>query len=187
MQDSIFYFLIPFAFCIYMLIKGMKDQNEEYAEAAKVLSPTPTSQPKFDVEGEILATLREMNCTPECTPYGKGTEILFVYQGETLFINTEGGHRIVNITDPYWYNVDQDDIDKFSALRKAINQVNKDLIGTTLYYRRKEDVKKFLVSSIDRIIVANDPEETKHSIETAISGFFHAQRCLDREMLKQGM
>ena len=63
--------------------------------------------------------------------------------------------------------------------------MNKDLIGTTLFYNLNERDQKIHVSSIDRIIVANDSNETKHSIESAIGGFFRAHRCFERELQKQ--
>lgn len=175
---------------IIMGISILRDRIKEHLEIkaySRKQQERVQVQPKFDVEGEILATLREMNCIPESKPCGNGADIQFTCQGENLLIRTDGDYRIAKIVDPYWYEVEQSDIDRFAEVRKAINQVNKDLIGTTLFYNFNERDHKFHVSSIDRIIAASDPNETRHSIEAAVGGFFRAHRYFERELLNQNV
>lgn len=66
------------------------------------------------------------------------------YQGETFTFHIYDDNVFIHIYDPFWYEVSTNDIDSFSVVRSAINEVNTNGRGTILYTIDKEHEKIYL-------------------------------------------
>lgn len=159
-----------------------KSDDDTYKANNSTMQPV---QQQFDVVGELMSTLREINCVPDYKVFDGYVDVIFVYQGENILIRIENNCRVAKIVDSYWYGFDQSDIEKLSEVRKVINEVNKELVGTTVFYILLDQDKQVAVSSIDRIIITDNPAETRLSLEVALNGIFQAHRCFERGLIER--
>ena len=174
-------------FIILIIVASVIKDKIDDAKMSKELNNKVTMPIKFNPESEVLSVLRELNCTPESFSYDDYVDIRFNYQGENLIIRLQEDFRIAKIIDPCWYQFNKSDIDKYAETQKAINELNKRYIGTSLFYSTDDKTNDVYVYSIDRFLISNDSEETKHGIKIAISSFFSVHHDFHKELISKGI
>lgn len=111
----------------------------------------------------------------------------FEYQGEKFVAVVKDKKLLVEIHDPYWYDVDPRDIDKFAEMMRIINDTNVWLFGVTLSYTLDKAKNMALVSTAAQIPVYKNPAETRSYLEPILRQFFQVHKRFMKEMAKCGM
>lgn len=90
-----------------------------------------------------LEVLKNLNCQVSFDEEDPDS-MLFNYQGENFMINASNECRMITIWDQFWYDVNLDNLEDVSRVRKAINSVNIS-IAPTLVYSFVEETNKMWV------------------------------------------
>lgn len=140
-----------------------------------------------DRVNDLMDTLKTMSCQPGLTPMGTHTQIYFQYQGENLVALVRDNRLLVEIHDPYWYEVDPRDVDKFAEMMRVINEMNIALYGVTLSYTLDNEKNTAQVITAAQIPVFKDPAQTRSYLEPVLRQFFQVHKMFLREIAKCGM
>ena len=79
-----------------------------------------------------LEVLKNLNCQVSFDEEDPDS-MLFNYQGENFMINASNECRMITIWDQFWYDVNLDNLEDVSRVRKAINSVNISIAPTLVY------------------------------------------------------
>lgn len=136
---------------------------------------------------DLKAALITMSCEPHPSTEKGSMLLFFQYQGENLVAIIRENSKLVEIHDPYWYEVDPRDIDRFAEMKRIINEINISLFGVTLYYTLDKDKNIAQVTTAAQSPVFKNPEQTLSYIEPVLWQFFQVHKIFLREMAKCGM
>lgn len=136
---------------------------------------------------DLKAALITMSCEPHPSTEKGSMLLFFQYQGENLVAIIRENSKLVEIHDPYWYEVDPRDIDRFAEMKRIINEINISLFGVTLYYTLDKEKDIAQVTTAAQIPVFKNPEQTLSYIEPVLWQFFQVHKIFLREMAKCGM
>ena len=105
-----------------------------------------------------LEVLKNLNCQVSFDEEDPDS-MLFNFQGENFMINASNECRMITIWDQFWYDVNLDNLEDVSRVRKAINSVTA-LFDTEIsdkqnYFRALFscffDAHRWLLAEIDRL------------------------------------
>lgn len=136
---------------------------------------------------DLKAALITMSCEPHPSTEKGSMLLFFQYQGENLVAVIREKRLLVEIHDPYWYEVDPRDIDKFAEMMHIINIINITLFGVTLSYTLDKEKNIAQVITAAQIPVFKDAEQTRSYLDPVLRQFFHVHKMFLREMAKCGM
>lgn len=140
-----------------------------------------------DKVANLSAALQTMSCESHANEKDDCTLLFFQYQSENLVAVIREKRLLVEIHDPYWYEVDPRDIDKFAEMMHIINIINITLFGVTLSYTLDKEKNIAQVITAAQIPVFKDAEQTRSYLDPVLRQFFHVHKMFLREMAKCGM
>ena len=127
-----------------------------------------------------LEELKNLNCQVSFDEEAPDS-MLFNYQGENFMINANNECRMITIWDQFWYEVDLDNLEDVSMVRKAINSVNIS-IAPTLVYSFVEETHKMWVHTKLTALFDAEISDKQNYLRALFSGFFDAHRWLLAEI-----
>lgn len=136
---------------------------------------------------DLNAALESMSCESHASEKEDRTLLFFQYQNENLVAIIHDNRLLVEIHDPYWYEVDPRDVDKFAEMRRIINKINISLFGVTLSYTLDKENNTAQVITAAQIPVFKDTAQTRSYIDPVLQQFFQVHKMFLKEMAKCGM
>lgn len=127
-----------------------------------------------------LEELKKLNCQVSFDEEDPDS-MLFNYQGENFMINASNECRMITIWDQFWYDVDLDNLEDVSRVRKAINSVNIS-IAPTLVYSFVEETHKMWVHTKLTALFDAEISDKQNYLRALFSVFFDAHRRLLAEI-----
>ena len=127
-----------------------------------------------------LEELKNLNCQVSFDEEDPDS-MLFNYQGENFMINASNECRMITIWDQFWYDVDLDNLEDVSRVRKAINSVNIS-IAPTLVYSFVEETHKMWVHTKLTALFDAEISDKQNYLRALFSVFFDAHRRLLAEI-----
>ena len=127
-----------------------------------------------------LEELKNLNCQVSFDEEDPDS-MLFNYQGENFMINASNECRMITIWDQFWYDVDLDNLEDVSRVRKAINSVNIS-IAPTLVYSFVEETHKMWVHTKLTALFDAEISDKQNYLRALFSVFFDAHRWLLAEI-----
>ena len=127
-----------------------------------------------------LEVLKNLNCQVSFDEEDPDS-MLFNYQGENFMINASNECRMITIWDQFWYDVNLDNLEDVSRVRKAINSVNIS-IAPTLVYSFVEETNKMWVHTKLTALFDTEISDKQNYFRALFSCFFDAHRWLLAEI-----
>lgn len=154
--------IIGIALVIYLLAHGvnklsdgksMNKQNDHLAPSDslnKDASPNSSTQPTQELMTQVLIT---MNCEMHPDMNNEGWYDLEFQGGQFSVAFDDSWVRMVF---PFWYTVELSDIDKLSAARRLINEMNLATRGHLLTYVVNEERNEMYIHTISHFIFTRE-------------------------------
>ena len=127
-----------------------------------------------------LEVLKNLNCQVSFDEEDPDS-MLFNYQGENFMINASNECRMITIWDQFWYDVNLDNLEDVSRVRKAINSVNIS-IAPTLVYSFVEETNKMWVHTKLTALFDTEISDKQNYFRALFSCLFDAHRWLLAEI-----
>lgn len=127
-----------------------------------------------------LEVLKNLNCQVSFDEEDPDS-MLFNYQGENFMINASNECRMITIWDQFWYDVNLDNLEDVSRVRKAINSVNIS-IAPTLVYSFVEETNKMWVHTKLTALFDTEISDKQNYFRVFVFLFFDAHRWLLAEI-----
>lgn len=162
-----------------------KGSGESDANSATPHSETATV-PTTDYTGmktrELCkALLRDLNCRV-VEDEEDNERMEFAFQGETFCLIASDDCLLATVYDFSWGNIELDDIDEVSRLRKVINNVNFRFGGLCVVYTIDTDKNRMVVHTKRQFLVTPEIPNILDYITAMLTGFFEVQRALTHEL-----
>lgn len=170
--------IIVGAFLVYIYFREKREQKEEHERESERMerSREEVELDTFKPETKSLAykVLREIGCQPEETEEGR---IRFDYQDGTFLMEAEDDCMFVNLIMPCVHSCSIFDIDEYSRVRKAVNEMNW-TASCQVFCLQNEEAEEVVVHIKKNFVLAPQIPQLNSYLTSILRSFFITQRDL---------
>lgn len=174
------------AFLVYIYFREKREQKEERereSERMECICKEKMDLDTFKPETKSLAykVLREIGCQPGETEEGR---IMFSYQDATFLMEVDDECPFVNLIMPWVHCCSIFDIDEYSRVRKAVNEMNWTTPCQVFCFQNEETDEVVVHIKKNFILVPQIPQLNNYLI-SILRSFFLTQRDLTIKIEKE--
>ena len=173
------------AFLVYIYYREKREQKEERERESERMerSREEVELDTFKPETKSLAykVLREIGCQPEETEEGR---IRFCYQDATFLMEADDECLFVNLIMPWVHCCSIFDIDEYSRVRKAVNEMNW-TAPCQVFCLQNEETDEVVVHIKKNFILAPQIPQLNNYLISILRSFFITQRDLAIKIEKE--